>query len=62
MKNIKDIMAILRCNDEQRAFAVFTRMGINGTDFSECTKRQFKRDAIRALEELNQEDMQRAML
>lgn len=60
MKVIREIMAMFRCS-EARAREVFDRMGINGIDFSECTHRQFKNSALRALEELNQEDMARAM-
>jgi hypothetical protein len=51
MKIIKDIMTILKCS-EQQAFAVFNRMSMNGLDFSECTKTQFKRAALQAAKEV----------
>lgn len=51
MKNILDIMRI--CNvDRPAAFRVFDRMCINEVDFSRCTNRTFRREALRALKEI----------
>jgi len=51
MKNIRDIMRILGC-DEATVHQVFDRMGINGLDFSECTNAEFKLAAQAAAREL----------
>lgn len=47
MKNITDIMKIVGCTQEN-AFKVFSQMSADGLDFSECSKREFKRSALDA--------------
>ena len=47
MKNIRDIMKIVGC-DDATARRIFDQMAIAGLDFSEATKAEFKRAALAA--------------
>lgn len=52
VKNLRDIMKIVGLKNQADAFRIFERMSMDGLDFSECTKAEFRRAALDAAAEV----------